>query len=152
MKKFLLIFLFILLSSFCYSQEARYRLIFNGIDKKIYLDAQRFKSEIDQESSLSFKDIWIKIELPPNAINKMIDSRKKEKLSINGYKNYHYTLENRIYGPNFKLCVLEKIDFAKNGSVLNDIKYPKKWIDISNDETESTISASIDVYDAMIAK
>lgn len=150
MKRFILFSFFILiLSSVAISKDNNYHLLVSGNDRIVYLDKKDFMCEFDEDDKMDYYYVRIKTEFSKEAIQEIIDARRKNKLTIKGFDKLNYTIEKRIYRSDQMVCIMERTYFTEKGVVIHTIKYPKqKWLDFSKNIFEGSIYGGIVVYDS----
>lgn len=129
-KSIVYLLLFILFSTPLYATDDRYKFLINYHDgRTIYLDKNTLKHEVAEDQELDYYNFWIKIEYSKKALDNLIKTRKAQKLPIKDYASLKCTLEHRIYTSEDKYCIIEKIDYSKDGTILEKTRYhKKKWI------------------------
>ena len=145
MKKIVLIFIFIMAFVSTAFAEDNYKFIGSSSYETLYFDTDtiRFKNEFGE----LFIEVWVKHQPTIEGAKEYIQERYKDKLTTQGFENFAYYIDHKLYSLDKKSCWIDSIDYTKDGSILDSKYYPvRNWQPIIAGSSGEVIWATIMQY------
>jgi hypothetical protein len=126
MKLKYLLSILILVFSANISAEGNFKLIGSSSYETLSYDTDniRFVMEFDH----LYVEAWVKHQPTLEGAKEYIQERQKDKLIIEGFENFSYYIDHKLFSLNKMSCWIDSIDYAKDGHVLDKKYYPmQNW-------------------------
>ncbi len=123
--KFWLIIAILAFSSTIFA-EGNYKFIGSSSYESLYFDTDtiRFKKEFGE----LLIEVWVKHQPTTEGAKEYIQERQKDKLKTQGFEDFAYYIDHKLYSLDKKSCWINSIDYAKDGSILDSKYYPiRNW-------------------------
>lgn len=136
MRKIILMVLLLMMVYGVCSAEERYKWIESNDRCGYFFDTQtiRFGKDFTGKVDSSLIDVWIKFVYNDAGRDEYINSRKKSKLSTDGYNELSHGFEHYIFNNKTnKFRLLYTADYKENGVLLDSYSFPSNlatWEDV----------------------